>query len=121
MELVRTLASHTFGPLMNTIDVNGLLQQMRALSDQARLQPRATSVVEGTPDFGSLLKKSIDGVASAQNSASALADKFERGDPGTDIGSVMVALQRADLSFRAVTEVRNKLVDAYKDIMNMQV
>jgi flagellar hook-basal body complex protein FliE len=33
----------------------------------------------------------------------------------------MVALQRADLSFRAVTEVRNKLVDAYKDIMNMQV
>ena len=106
---------------MNTIDVNGLLQQMRALSEQARPQPRAPAVAEGTPDFGSLLKKSIDGVASAQNSASALADKFERGDPGTDIGSVMVALQRADLSFRAVTEVRNKLVDAYKDIMNMQV
>jgi len=109
---------------MNTIDVNGLLQQMRALSAQARLEPRApnaTGVVQGTTDFGSLLKKSIDGVSSAQNGASALADKFERGDPGTDIGSVMVALQRADLSFRAVTEVRNKLVDAYKDIMNMQV
>jgi flagellar hook-basal body complex protein FliE len=106
---------------MNTIDVNGLLQQMRALSDQARVQPRATSAPEGVPDFGSLLKKSIDGVSSSQNTASALADKFERGDPGTDIGSVMVALQRADLSFRAVTEVRNKLVDAYKDIMNMQV
>ena len=109
---------------MNTIDVNGLLQQMRTLSAQARLEPRApsaTSSVEGMPDFGSLLKKSIDGVSSSQNSASALADKFERGDPGTDIGSVMVALQRADLSFRAVTEVRNKLVDAYKDIMNMQV
>jgi flagellar hook-basal body complex protein FliE len=111
---------------MNTIDVNGLLQQMRALSEQARLQPRApistgSIATERTADFGSLLKKSIDGVASSQNSASALADRFERGDPGTDIGSVMVALQRADLSFRAVTEVRNKLVDAYKDIMNMQV
>jgi flagellar hook-basal body complex protein FliE len=106
---------------MNTIDVNGLLQQMRALSEQARLQPRAPAVTEKSADFGSLLKKSIDGVASSQNSANALADKFERGDPGTDIGSVMVALQRADLSFRAVTEVRNKLVDAYKDIMNMQV
>ena len=106
---------------MNTIDVNGLLQQMRALSEQARVQPRTPAVAEGGADFGSLLKKSIDGVATAQNSASALADKFERGDPGTDIGSVMVALQRADLSFRAVTEVRNKLVDAYKDIMNMQV
>jgi flagellar hook-basal body complex protein FliE len=111
---------------MNTIDVNGLLQQMRALSEQARLQPRAPASIgsigtERTADFGSLLKKSIDGVASSQNSANALADKFERGDAGTDIGSVMVALQRADLSFRAVAEVRNKLVDAYKDIMNMQV
>jgi flagellar hook-basal body complex protein FliE len=106
---------------MNTIDVNGLLQQMRALSSEARLQPRTAVVPERGADFGSLLRKSIDGVASAQNNASALADKFERGDPGTDIGSVMVALQRADLSFRAVTEVRNKLVDAYKDIMNMQV
>ena len=100
---------------MNTIDVNGLLQQMRALSEQARLQPRAPASIgsiatERTADFGSLLKKSIDGVASSQNSANALADKFERGDPGTDIGSVMV-----------VAEVRNKLVDAYKDIMNMQV
>src|SRR5262245_43372161 len=106
---------------MNTIDVNGLLSQMRALSSEARLQPRTPVIGERGADFGSLLKRSIDGVASAQNNASALADKFERGDPGTDIGSVMVALQRADLSFRAVTEVRNKLVDAYKDIMNMQV
>ncbi len=106
---------------MNTIDVNGLLQQMRALSNQARLQPSAPAVTGATSDFGNLLKKSIDGVSSIQNNASALADKFERGDPGTDISSVMVALQRADLSFRAVTEVRNKLVDAYKDIMNMQV
>jgi flagellar hook-basal body complex protein FliE len=106
---------------MNTIDVNGLLQQMRQLSAQARLEPRAPAVTAKSADFGSLLRKSIDGVASAQNAASALADRFERGDAGTDIGSVMVALQRADLSFRAVTEVRNKLVDAYKDIMNMQV
>ena len=109
---------------MNTIDVNGLLQQMRAMSAQAQLptrRPVSTTSVEGMPDFGSLLKQSIDGVSSSQNAASALADKFERGDPGTDIGSVMVALQRADLSFRAVTEVRNKLVDAYKDVMNMQV
>ena len=111
-------------PPMNTIDVNGLLSQMRALTEQARMQPRAPAAIgetSKTADFGSLLKKSIDGVSSSQNTASALADKFERGDPGTDIGSVMVALQRADLSFRAVTEVRNKLVDAYKDIMNMQV
>ena len=60
-------------------------------------------------------------MSSSQSAASALADKFERGDPGTDIGSVMVALQRADLSFRAVTEVRNRFVSAYQEIMNMPI
>jgi flagellar hook-basal body complex protein FliE len=106
---------------MTPIDVNGLLQQMRALSAQTQVQPRAPAAATGMTDFGGLLKKTIDGVSASQNKAGALADKFERGDPGTDIGSVMVALQRADLSFRAATEVRNKMVDAYKDIMNMQV
>jgi flagellar hook-basal body complex protein FliE len=106
---------------MNTIDVSGLLQQMRALTEQTRLQPRAAAVESGGVDFGSLLRQSIDKVGASQNDASRLAQSFERGDAGTDIGSVMVAMQRADLSFRAVTEVRNKLVDAYKDIMNMQV
>ena len=61
---------------MNTIDVNGLLQQMRAMSAQAQLptrRPVSTTSVEGMPDFGSLLKQSIDGVSSSQNAASALS------------------------------------------------
>ena len=50
-----------------------------------------------------------------------MAASFERGDAGADLGRTMVSIQKADLSLRAMTEVRNKLVDAYKDIMNMPV
>ena len=50
-----------------------------------------------------------------------MAAAFERGDPSADLGRTMVAIQKADLSLRAMTEVRNKLVDAYKEIMNMPV
>ena len=54
-------------------------------------------------------------------SAESLAGAFERGDPGTDVAQVMLAMQKANLSFQAITQVRNKLVNAYQEIMNMQV
>jgi flagellar hook-basal body complex protein FliE len=50
-----------------------------------------------------------------------MAAGFERGDPGIDLAQVMIQGQKADLSFRAMTEVRNKMVDAYKEIMNMSL
>ncbi|WP_440224677.1 flagellar hook-basal body complex protein FliE [Dokdonella sp. MW10] len=110
---------------MNPVDVSGLLQQMRAMSAQAQSvlrTPAATPAPTGTTsDFGAVLKQSLQGVNETQQHARGLAAQFERGDPNADIGTVMVALQKADLSFRAVNEVRNKLVEAYRDVMNMQV
>ncbi|HMM66630.1 MAG TPA: flagellar hook-basal body complex protein FliE [Dokdonella sp.] len=109
---------------MNTVDVSGLLQQMRAMSAQAQGPLRVATTappVAGASEFGNVLRQSLEGVSKTQMQAQNLAASFERGDPGTDIGTVMVALQKADLSFRAVNEVRNKFVDAYRDVMNMQV
>ncbi|MEI7035939.1 flagellar hook-basal body complex protein FliE [Fulvimonas yonginensis] len=107
---------------MSTIDVNNLLAQMRQLSAQVR---PAETVLKAAPapkaDFGALLRQSIATVSESQQQAGAMAASFERGDPGADLGRTMVAIQKADLSLRAMTEVRNKLVDAYKDIMNMPV
>ena len=60
-----------------------------------------------------------DGLAEAQSTSAELRDKFVAGDPNTDITDVMVALQKASLSFQAMTQVRNRLVSAYQDIMNM--
>ncbi|MFC4764340.1 flagellar hook-basal body complex protein FliE [Dyella koreensis] len=109
---------------MSQIDVNSLLSQMRQLSTQVRMPEtsftNAASASQGG-DFGALLRQSIAAVGQNQMEAGKLAAGFERGDAGADLGRTMVAVQKADLSLRAMTEVRNKLVDAYKDIMNMPV
>ena len=107
---------------MSTIDVNNLLAQMRQLSAQVRPAETALKAAPAAQaDFGALLKQSIAAVGDSQATAGRMAAAFERGDQGADLARTMVAIQKADLSLRAMTEVRNKLVDAYKDIMNMPV
>jgi flagellar hook-basal body complex protein FliE len=110
---------------MSQIDVNSLLSQMRQMSTKMPTPEIGMSSLKPTTaqggDFGALLKQSIAAVGQNQMEAGKLATAFERGDSGADLGRTMVAVQKADLSLRAMTEVRNKLVDAYKDIMNMPV
>ncbi len=113
---------------MSTIDVNNLLSQMRQMTAQVRPEETAFAVAPvGTPaagapsDFSSVLKQSISAVGRSQMEAGRMAASFERGDPDADLGRTMIAVQKADLSLRTMVEVRNKLVDAYKDIMNMPV
>ena len=67
----------------------------------------------------SLLKQGLDSVNQVQNKATTLATQFERGVPGVDLPQVMLEMQKANVSFRALAEVRNKFVDAYREIMNM--
>lgn len=108
---------------MNTIDVNRVLSQIRALQTQASNRPAAPAAAEApqaaSGGFGALLKSSIDSVAQSQNSASELQKKFELGDSNTDLASVMLATSKSQVSFKAMVEVRNRLVSAYQDIMNM--
>ncbi len=107
---------------MSEIDVNQILSQMRALKAVAQSSgSEAVPGKEAGADFSSLLKQSIDSVNEVQQSAGELRDKFVAGDPNTDLTQVMVELQKASISFQAMTQVRNKLVSAYQDIMNMQV
>ncbi len=113
---------------MSTIDVNNLLSQMRQMTAQVRAPdaaPKAAPIgalqTGGQADFASVLKQSISAVGRSQMEAGRMAASFERGDPGADLGRTMIAVQKADLSLRTMVEVRNKLVDAYKDIMNMPV
>lgn len=73
------------------------------------------------PDFQSMFKNAIDNVNDNQKTAAQLATRFEQGDPSIDLPEVMIALQKSSVSFQAMTQVRNKLVEAYKDIMNMPV
>lgn len=102
--------------------VQELLAQMRAMAAQAQsgVQPTNASATE-VPDFSNMLKNSIDKVNETQNVASDMATAFQKGDPNVDIADVMVEIQKASVSFQAMVQVRNRLVSAYQDIMNMPV
>jgi flagellar hook-basal body complex protein FliE len=76
----------------------------------------ATSV-----DFGALLKRSLDGVDASQANAATLAQKFHLGDPKVSLEDTMVAVQKASLSFQQLVQIRNRVIAAYHDVMNMQV
>jgi len=74
-----------------------------------------------TPSFVDTLKRAMEGVNDAQQHASSLSAAFERGEPGADLAQVMVAAQQAQVAFKATVEVRNRLVQAYQDVLNMPV
>lgn len=71
------------------------------------------------PSFTETLRGAIAGVNEAQQKSGALARAFELGDPSADLAKVMVASQQSQIAFRATVEVRNRLVQAYQDVMNM--
>ena len=106
---------------MNTIDTNNVLQQIRSFNLDvptiADTKPPGTQSAE----FGNSLRTAIDNVNEMQQHAGDLKKAFESGVGSASLAEVMIASQKADLSFRAMTEVRNKLVTAYQDIMNMPV
>jgi len=129
---------------MSNMAIDQVLAQIRSLSAQAGagLKPAQSSAADaaaaasGTtaasappgigstapaPQFAELLKQGIDSVNQTQQSASALADAWERGASGVDLARVMIESQKASVSFRALTEVRNRLVTVYQDIMNMSI
>lgn len=105
---------------MSDMQIQQVLAQMRALSTRAAAGAEAPASTEGTA-FAQMLKQSVDQVNAAQQQASSLATRFEQGAPDVGIAEVMVSMQKASLQFEAVTQVRNRLVAAYQEIMNMPV
>jgi flagellar hook-basal body complex protein FliE len=106
---------------MNEISPQQLLQQIRSLNAEMQATAANRPAETGEASFGSLLKQSLDAVNETQQTASAMKTGFENGTSPASLAQVMIATQKADLSFRAMTEVRNKLVTAYQEIMNMPV
>ncbi len=106
----------------NTINPEALLAQMRAMAAAAQgqaAQPQAAT--SNQESFADLLKQSVDKVNMTQQEANRLADAFQKGDPDVQMADLMVALQKSNVSFQAMLQIRNKLVNAYQEIMNMQM
>jgi flagellar hook-basal body complex protein FliE len=104
---------------MSGVEMTRLLAEMQRLASTAESRP--ATVGNDTGGFAELLQSSIDAVNRAQNSASDMAAALERGDKTVSLPEVMIALQKASLSFQAMTEVRNRLVNAYQEVMNMPI
>ena len=117
---------------MSTIDPSRLLQMRSTILNQNQALQRAAGRgaaggldggvdgAGGTPDFGAANSNALQQVNNQQAKASELSEAYERGDTH-DIVSVMIERQKASLGFETTLQVRNKLLSAYRDIMNMPV
>lgn len=108
---------------MKTTAIDEVLAQLRIAAALAagRSPSAAPGETPGRVDFGAVLKGALDEVSGAQQAAGRLARDFALGTPDTGLQDVMVSLQKANISFQTMVQVRNKLVAAYHEIMNMQV
>ncbi|AOE86515.1 flagellar hook-basal body complex protein FliE [Pseudomonas sp. TCU-HL1] len=106
------------------VEFNRLMLEMRAMQmdAMARAKPAPEAAPEaGVPSFADMLGKAVNKVADTQKVSTEMATAFEVGQKGVDLTDVMIASQKASVSFEAMTQVRNKLVQAYQDIMQMPV
>jgi flagellar hook-basal body complex protein FliE len=109
---------------MIEIEINKVLAQMRAVSSELNATPQAPAAANGgtgSVNFGDVLRQSIDSVSQQQAVAQSLVTRFEGGAPDVSVAEVMISMQKASLSFTAMNEVRNRLVEAYQQIMNMPI
>lgn len=107
---------------MSENGIESVLSQIRAMSSMAQ-GPEAAAAKDGAgrPDFAGLLQESVNKVNDIQQTAGDLAAAFEAEDPNVNLAQVMIALEKSGLAFQALTQVRNKLISAYQEIMNMPV
>ena len=122
--------------MVQRADINSVLSDIRSLRSQMmqnqRIEqdqsvrgrlggPRRTQETQETPSFSDMLGKAVNNVNDLQNTASELRTAYEMGDPNVDITRVMIAAQKSSVSFEALTQVRNRVVRAYEEIMNMPI
>lgn len=106
---------------MTTIDAKSLLAIRSQILERNTVLAKASAPAAAPPaDFGNAMNQALGAVNEQQSRASVASAAYERGDT-TDIAAVMLQRQKASISFEATLQVRNRLLSAYKDIMNMPV
>lgn len=114
------------------VDINSLLTEMRNIKSQSQAFGGVKPVgqeqlrddkVQGAngPKFNDVFAQAINKVNDVQQASGATASAYMHGDPSVDISDVMIASQKSSVAFQAATQVRNKVVEAYKDVMNMPI
>ena len=118
---------------MSNMQIDGVLAQIRSLQAQTKIGVPASAKpmdsvqgagIAGGADrvsFANVLKQGLEAVNATQAQASDMAARFDRGEPGLELSQVMLESNKAQVAFRATVEVRNRLVNAYQEIMNMPI
>jgi flagellar hook-basal body complex protein FliE len=116
--------------------IEAMMAQLKAAAQKPAASPSAADALGGglgktsgvdaaesssKVSFSDALKASLQNVSNAQIQADDMGKKFAAGDDSVSLSDTMIAMQKASISFQATVQVRNKLVSAYHDIMNMQV
>ena len=89
--------------------------------DLSSINAPSTNASSATPSIGEMMGNAINQVNDTQMHSASLSTRYTQGDPNIDLPEVMVAMQKSSVSFQAMSQVRNKLLEAYKDIMNMPI
>ncbi|WP_438864936.1 flagellar hook-basal body complex protein FliE [Neptunicella sp.] len=106
------------------IKAQSLYSELQSLSAQAQMglgDMQPTQINPSSQNFGDMLSQALNTVNSMQLDGKDKAVKFEMGDPSLSLADVMIAKEKAGLAFEATVQVRNKVLEAYKQIMNMPV
>ncbi|MFK7955630.1 MAG: flagellar hook-basal body complex protein FliE [Lysobacterales bacterium] len=109
---------------VNNQAISSVLAQMRQVAQSGAIPtpPATTPATEvAKSDFAQMVSSALEGVSNTQAAAGKAATAFEQGDPEATLPQVMIALEKASVSFEGVKQVRNRLVTAYQEIMNMPV
>ena len=109
---------------IDTTQIRAMMEQLRAVANRGvngSDEGAGVHRTQKTLDFADVLRGSLDSVDGAQKSAEALSQRFTLADDSVNLSDVMIATQKANITFQAAVQVRNKLVSAYHDVMQMAV
>lgn len=109
---------------IDTSRIEAMVAQLRAAAAQATPASSVdagTAKAAGVVDFSSALKSSLDQVNQVQSEAQQQAQRFALGDNSVSLSDAMISLQKSSIALQQTIQVRNKLVQAYQDIMNMGI
>ncbi len=112
---------------IDTSRIEAMVAQLRAAGAQAAPQAGAiaktgdTAKAAGAVDFSTALKSSLDQVNQTQLQAQQLSERFAMGDSSVSLSDAMISMQKSSIALQQTIQVRNKLVQAYQEIMNMGI
>ncbi len=108
---------------IDTSKIESMMAQLKAAAARTQGISNPIQAEQTTPKvgFADALKSSLDQVNQLQQDSAQLGKNFVMGDDKVSLSEVMISMQKANISFQETVQVRNKLVSAYHEIMNMQV